>query len=207
MEQNYSESELLSGMELVQAFEARSNLHWLPNLHLSFYLMPDGQVMCYCLDFGLHAYSNDADIQTAVNDAFEQITELAVQHLIGHIKRDTIDHLFDFYPYGELTGEILRYARMNNKEREQRLIEGLASFSETLKKASDPNQQETDDEEGKEILHLRSVIDKLKAENKAHLEENHQQKKDIDRLTAVIRALNSYIKEQPSEVDSISSLS
>jgi hypothetical protein len=66
----------------------------LPNFHVLIHRAEDGRMIGECLDFGLRAYSQQEDDDTAIDRVFERIKEMAINHIIGHLKRGTVEHLY-----------------------------------------------------------------------------------------------------------------
>ena len=117
------------GKTFLTAFEvyATEQWNWLPNLHLNFWRLSTGEIMCHCIDFDLRTYSALA-APAGLEEAFEGMAELATVHIMGAMSRNTVDRLFEHFPYGPIGSDAFLFSKANNENKVRKLREGYAKF-------------------------------------------------------------------------------
>lgn len=107
----------------------------LPNFHILAHRREDGVMCGHCLDFGIWAYSEQEDDATAREHVFDRLADMAFIHIIGHLRRNTADHLYD--NSAPMDGEWKEYFNAHAKEKIRKLVDSyndLLAHPEKLKK-------------------------------------------------------------------------
>ena len=124
-------------MENTFAMEAiaETSILELPNFHILANRRDDGIMRGHCLDFDIWAFSEEKDDETALNQIFERLSDMVVIHILGHIQRSIVDHLYDNQI--ELTGEWGIFFKFSAKEKIKRLKDSYSELMNHPKKLMD----------------------------------------------------------------------
>ena len=104
----------------------------LPNLHILVRQYENNLTVGHCLDFDIHAYSEDPTFDKAIEKVFYRICDMAIIRIMRHLKNDTLDYLFANYKpiKDEEWGE---FYKTNNGEKIKRLRKSYIKLKKILR--------------------------------------------------------------------------
>ncbi|MCP4130923.1 MAG: hypothetical protein GY754_08060 [bacterium] len=144
---------------------SQSRLLNLPNLHILMHRRDDGVMVGHCLDFDIHAYSEQQENQQAIENVYSRICEMVVFQIIALLQNDSLDKMYENRVTDPALWEMFNNLHAKNK------IESLKKSIEEVK--------------NKDLDELKEVInrDKTNSEQLSDIESSDYKFSNLSETT------------------------